>query len=216
MLLRNPIAIVFSIFLLLTTLSVSGQQQVDMDKAMADNPGLYTGRFTRIGVGFTSSSFSYGTGIENMSLSPLRLHLDFGKRVNKNYGTYFTITTDLLLKEVYTGSNLLNSWGQVGMHVGGIFFIKGGRSYIAPELGMGIIVFDYESYSGEEINPATVGIGTSLKYGYDRHITGNMFLGGQLYISYTHTWDPDVPDDAESVIGKSFIYGASFNMKFGK
>ena len=216
MFLRNLFSFVIPIFLSLFTISAYGQKKVDIDKMLAENPELFTGRFTRIGIGFSSSNFSYGTSIDGMSVSPLRFHLDLGKRINRNYGTYFTITTDFLLKEISTGFDQLNSWMQLGMHLGGLFYIKGGRSYIAPEVGLGMISFDYDDYNVGNIAPLSAGIGSSLKYGYDRHLTGNTFIGGQLYITYTHAWDTEAPDGADAPIASSFMYGVSFNVKFGK
>lgn len=207
----------FFVLIFLLTVSAFAQQKVDLDKAMAENPNLYTGRFTRIGIGFSGASFSYGDIYDGLSLSPLRVHLDFGKRMNRNYGLYFSMAGDVLLKEVHTGYDILYSWVQIGMHVGGLIYIKGGRSYIAPELGLGLIPFDYyDSWTGYDEQPYTVGLGTSLKYGYDRHISGNVSLGGQLYITYNHTWETDVPEGFEAYIGTCFIYGVSFNLKFGK
>jgi len=199
------------------TLPALAQQKVDLDQALAENPNLYTGGFTRVGIGFSGVNFSYGPIIEGVSMAPLRFHLDFGKRMNRNYGIYFTMTGDVLLRDVVYGDNFIDSWAQVGMHLGGLIYIKGGRSYIAPEAGLGIITFDYIDYqTGFSEQPYCVGLGTSLKYGYDRHISGKVSLGGQLYITYTHTWETDVHEDYEAYIGSSFIYGASFNLKFGK
>jgi hypothetical protein len=208
-----------SLFVLITlfTLPALGQQKVDLEQAAADNPNLYTGGFSRFGIGFSGASFSYGDIFDGLSLSPLRFHLDFGKRMSRSYGIYFTITGDVLLNEVYSGNQLMNSWAQVGMNIGGLFYIKGGRSYIAPEIGLGIIAFDYyDSYSGYSEQPYTMGIGGSLKYGYDRHISGKVSLGGQLYLTYNSTKETDPPSGYDPYKGTSFIYGASFNLKFGK
>lgn len=208
-----------SLFVLISlfTLPALGQQKVDLQQAAADNPNLYTGAFSRFGIGFSGASFSYGDIFDGLSLSPLRFHLDFGKRMSRSYGIYFTITGDVLLNEVYSGNQLMNSWAQVGMNIGGLFYIKGGRSYIAPEIGLGIIAFDYfDSYLVYTEQPYTMGIGGSLKYGYDRHISGKVSLGGQLYLTYNSTKEIDPPSGYDPYKGKSFIYGASFNLKFGK
>jgi len=194
-----------------------GQQKVDLDRAMADNPELFTGGFTRLGIGFSGASFNYGDIFDGLSLSPLRFHLDFGKRMSRSYGIYFTMTGDVLLNEVLYGYDRINSWAQIGMYVGGLFYIGGGRSYIAPEIGLGIIAFEYyDSYYGYTEQPYTMGIGGSLKYGYDRHISGKVSLGGQLYITYNSTKETDPPDGYDPYKATSFIYGASFNLKFGK
>jgi len=206
-------------FVLISTLTLPAlaQQKVDLDKALAENPNMYVGGFTRVGIGFSGASFNYGPVFEDLSLSPLRFHLDFGKRMSRSYGIYFSMAGDILLKEVYYGYDLLNNWTQIGMHIGGLFYIKGGRSYIAPEVGLGIIVFDFEdSYTGYNEQPYCMGVGTSLKYGYDRHISGNVSLGGQLYITYNHTTQSDGPEEYDAFKATSFIYGASFNLKFGK
>jgi hypothetical protein len=208
-----------SLFVLITlfTLPAFGQQKVDLEQAAADNPNLFTGGFTRLGIGFSGASFSYGDIFDGLSLSPLRFHLDFGKRMSRSYGIYFTFTGDVLLNEVYSGNDQINSWAQVGMYIGGLFYIGGGRSYIAPEIGLGIIAFEYyDSYSGYVEDPYTMGIGGSLKYGYDRHISGKVSLGGQLYLTYNSTKETDPPSGYDPYKGKSFIYGASFNLKFGK
>ncbi len=205
------------VLITLFTLPSISQQKVDLDKAMAENPNLYTGRFTRVGIGFSGATFSYGNIFDGLSLSPLRFHLDFGKRMSRSYGIYFTMTGDVLLNEVQYGYDQINSWIQIGMYMGGLFYIGGGRSYIAPEIGLGIIGFEYyDSYSGYTEQPYTIGIGGSLKYGYDRHISGNVSLGGQLYLTYNHTKETDPPSGYEPYIANSFIYGASFNLKFGK
>ena len=208
-----------SLFVLITllTLPAMGQQKVDLDQAMADNPELYTGGFSRVGIGFSGASYSYGDIFDGLSVSPLRFHLDFGKRMSRSYGIYFTMTGDVLLNEVLYGYDMINSWVQIGMYVGGLFYIGGGRSYIAPEIGLGIIAFEYyDSYFGFTEQPYTMGLGGSLKYGYDRHISGKVSLGGQLYITYNSTKETDPPSGYDPYKAKCFIYGASFNLKFGK
>ena len=210
---------IISLFVLITllTLPAMGQQKVDLDAAMADNPELYTGGFSRVGIGFSAASFSYGDIFDGLSLSPLRVHLDFGKRMSRSYGIYFTMTGDFLLNEVQYGYEEIYNWTQIGMYIGGLFYLKGGRSYIAPEIGLGIIVFEYyDSYSGYTEQPGTMGLGGSLKYGYDRHISGKVSVGGQLYITYNSTNETDPPSGYDPYKGKCFIYGASFNLKFGK
>lgn len=208
-----------SLFVLMffCTFSALAQQKVDLDKALADNPNMYTGGFTRVGIGITGASFSYGDIFDGEPLSTLRFHLDFGKRMKRTYGIYFSITGDVTLKEVYTYYEQIYSWAQVGMHLGGMYYIKGGRSYIAGEIGLGINTFDYyDSYTGYDEQPYCLGLGTSLKYGYDRHISGKVSIGGQLYITYNHTKETDPPEGFEAYIASCFMYGVSFNLKFGK
>lgn len=201
----------------LFTIPAIAQQKVNLDQALAENPELYKGGFSRFGVGFSGATFNYGDILEGLSFSPLRIHLDFGKRMSRSYGIYFTMTGDVLINGADYGYDLLINWTQVGMHIGGLFYIGGGRSYIAPEIGLGIIAFEYyDSFSGYYEQPYCMGIGTSLKYGYDRHISGKVSLGGQLYITYNSTSETDPPSGFEPYKGKSFIYGASFNLKFGK
>ena len=129
------------VLITLFTLPSIGQQKVDLDKAMAENPNLYTGGFTRVGIGFSGATFSYGDIFDGVSLSPLRFHLDFGKRMSRSYGIYFSMTGDVLLKEVQYGYDQINGWAQIGMYIGGLFYIGGGRSYIAPDIAPGMIPF---------------------------------------------------------------------------
>ena len=209
-----PVIMLGAIFF---TTPVQGQKQIDMDRVIQENPDLYRGSFTRIGVGFSRSSFKYTPLFDGVILNPLHFNIDFGKRVNQRYGTYFTISGDILLKEIQQGYDWINQWAQAGMYVGGIFYILGGSSYISPEVGLGIHTFEYSEYlvSGST-NVYALGIGSMLKYGYERHLTGKLFLGVQAYLSYAYTWETDAADAVEPPTVSSFMYGAAINFKLGK
>lgn len=209
----------FVIFLLLTPcmVSVYGQQKVDIDLALANDPELFTGNFSRVGIGFSRSNFNYGTVIDGMVLNPLHMSIDFGKRMNRNFGAYFTFAGDLMLREKSFGVDWLNSWIQAGMHVGALFYIMGGNSYFAPEIGVDILTFEYTEHQVTPLtSPFCAGLGSSLKYGYDIHLSGKIFLGGQLYISYAYSWETGTQGTVQSPVANSFIYGAALNLKFGK
>jgi hypothetical protein len=214
---RNSPFLVLCFQFIAVTFSASGQQQVDMDRVIGDNPDLFTGSFTRIGVGFSRSNFNYATTIDGVVLNPLHFNLDLGKRINRKFGAYFTICGDILLKEKQMGFDWINQWSQAGMYLGGLFYLRGGNSYFAPEVGLGIHTFEYSEYqvSGSE-NPYLIGIGSMLKYGYDRHLSGKFYIGGQFYISYAYTWETDVADAVNAPTANSFIYGVAISLKFGK
>ena len=202
---------------LILSLPASCQKQVDMDRVMQENPELYKGSFTRFGIGFSRSSFNYSLGFDGMVLNPLHFNIDFGKRMSRQYGTYFTISGDILLKEVQDGFDWINHWVQAGMYVGGIFYIFGGRSYISPEVGLGIHNFEYSLYQvSGSFDVYSLGIGSMLKYGYERHLTGKLFIGLQAYLSYAYTWETDAADAAEPPTVSSFMYGFAINFKIGK
>ena len=209
-----PVIILGALFI---TSPAQGQKQVDMDRVMQENPDLYKGSFTRFGIGFSRSSFNYTLGFEGMVLNPLHFNIDFGKRMSQKYGTYFTISGDVLLKEVQDGFDWINHWVQGGMYVGGIFYILGGRSYVSPEVGLGIHNFDYSLYQiSGSFDVYALGIGSMLKYGYERHVTGKLYIGLQAYLSYTYTWEIDVADAVNLPTASSFMYGIAINFKLGK
>jgi hypothetical protein len=197
--------------------TVNGQQKVDLDRALTDNPELYSGSFSRIGIGFSRSNFNYGSRLDGLVLNPLHMSIDLGKRMNRNFGAYFTIAGEVLVKEKLFGVDLLNQWIQGGMRLGGIIYIMGGNSYFAPEVGLDLLTFTYEEY--RITNPETpfcAGLGSSLKYGYDIHLSGKLFLGGQLYISYAYCWETGTPASIPAPTANSFVYGAALNLKIGK
>lgn len=207
--------------IILVTLYISGpvnaQKQIDMERVMQENPDLYKGSFIRIGAGFSRSSFNYASVFDGVVLNPLHFNIDFGKRFNRRYGTYFTVSGDILLKEIQEGFDYINQWTQAGMYLGGIFYVFGGNSYISPEVGLGVLNFEYTEYlvTGSS-DVYSLGIGSMLKYGYERHLTGKLFIGAQAYLSYAYTWETDAEDTTESPTASSFIYGAAINLKFGK
>jgi hypothetical protein len=209
----------FPLFLVLFlgTVSAAAQQQVDMEKVLRENPTLYKGSYTRFGVGFSRSTFRYDYSFDGMILNPLHLNIDFGKRFNRKYGAYFTIAGDVLLREQSTGFDRINQWAQAGLHLGGLFYILGGNSYIAPEAGLGVHNLEYTLYQdGWTSDAYCAGIGTALRYGYDRHLTGKLYLGAQFFVSYTYTWETDAAGALEVPTASSFLYGAELNLKFGK
>jgi len=188
-----------------------------MNRVLQENPDLYTGSFTRFGIGFSRSSFNYSLGLDGMVLNPLHFNIDFGKRMSQKYGTYFTISGDLLLKEVQDGFDWVNQWVQAGMYVGGIFYILGGRSYVSPEVGLGVFNFEYSPYQVTgSFDVYALGIGSMLKYGYERYLTGKLYIGLQAYISYAYAWETDAGDAAEAPTASSFMYGIAINFKIGK
>jgi hypothetical protein len=216
----NKCTLILSLFFIgtiLITQPASCQKQIDMDRVMQENPDLYKGTFTRLGVGFSRSSFNYGEVFKGIVLNPLHFNIDFGKRINRKYGAYFTISGDVLLKEVQEGFDWINQWAQAGMYLGGIFYILGGNSYVAPEVGLGIFNFEYTEYQVTgSFDVYSLGIGSMLKYGYERHLAGKVFLGVQAYLSYAYTWETDTADAIEPPTATSFTYGAAINFKFGK
>lgn len=188
-----------------------------MENAMRENPELYSGSYTRIGVGFSRSSFKYSDVFSGVVINPLHFNIDFGKRINRRFGTYFTITGDIMLNEKPLGFDYISQWAQAGMHLGGIFYVLGGNSYFSPEVGLGILNFNYTLYQvAGSTDVYSLGIGSMLKYGYDRHLTGRLYIGLQAYISYAYTWETDSGDAAVAPTASSFLYGAAISLRLGK
>ena len=103
------------------------------------------------------------------------------------------------------------------MRLGGTFYIKGGNSYFAPEAGLEILWFEYEDpIINSRDQPLCLGLGSALKYGYDFHLSGKFFLGGQLFISYAYAWETESPERMETPVANSFLYGAALSLKLGK
>ncbi len=205
-------AATISLFVLFS-LPLAGQQKVDLDKAEAENKNLFTGSFFRLGVGFSRANFNFSTTFDGQIVNPLNFNMEFGKRMNRNFGAYFAITGNVMLQPISIGLyDQMTQWSHTGMYLGGLFYVRGGNSYFAPEIGLGIITFEYD-LGGYGYDVYTYGPGATLKYGYDRHIAGRVFVGVQAYISYAYTWDTEasIPTTANS-----FIYGAALNLKFGK
>lgn len=209
--------VISTMLLMLCNVGTSGQQTVNLDKALSENPELFTGNFSRIAIGFSRSSFNYGSTFDGVVLSPLHIHLDLGKRMSRNFGAYFNFSGDLLMKSKQLGSDWMNQWIQAGLHLGGSFYFLGGNSYVAPEIGLGLFSFGYqESLSPYPDKPFCAGLSANLRYGYDWHISGKVFLGGQIYISYSHAWETGIPESVEAPVATSFIYGAALTLKLGK
>jgi hypothetical protein len=203
--------------IILTLVFLSGelyaQQKVDLNKAEADNPALFSGGFFRTGIGFSRTNFNYAPAFEGVVLNPLHFHMDFGKRMNRKYGAYFSLSGNVQVGERELGFDLLKQWAHAGLHVGALFYFRG-NSYFSPEVGLGILTFEYTEYQVPgSPQPYCMGINSALKYGYDRHVAGSVFVGAQAFISYGYTWETDVSTPANA---SSFLYGASLNLKFGK
>ena len=208
---RNYYSVVFVILLNLFSLLVSAQKQVDLDAVQMKNKDLYSGGFFRGGVGFARSSFNYGTTYEGVVINPLNVNFDFGKRMSRNFGAYFAMNGNVMLRDISLGlTDRLLQWSHAGLHLGVLIYVRGGNSYFAPEVGLDII-FVEDNTAQSNIN--TLGPGATLKYGYDRHISGKFFVGGQFFISYAYTWDPDTDTPT---VANSFLYGAALYIKIGK
>jgi hypothetical protein len=217
MYIRSTFALVLALSALFVSHSANGQKQVDMERALRENPELYTGSYTRLGVGFSRSSFKYSTVFDGVVINPLHFNIDFGKRINRKFGTYFTISGDIMLNEKQLGFDDINQWAQAGMSLGGIFYVLGGNSYFSPEVGLGILNFEYTQYQVTGSNDVySMGIISMLKYGYDRNLTGRLYIGLQAYLSYAHTWETDAGETAEAPTASSFVYGAAINFRLGK
>ncbi|MCK4879341.1 MAG: hypothetical protein KAS82_01735, partial [Bacteroidales bacterium] len=78
------------LILVFTLLSVTavGQKQVDLNALEEENPGLFSGRYFRGGVGFSGASHTFGTLYEGISVNPFNLNLEFGTRIKRTYGIY--------------------------------------------------------------------------------------------------------------------------------
>jgi hypothetical protein len=128
-------------------------------------------------------------------------------------GAYFSLDGNVLIKEKSFGFDRLEQWAHAGLQVGGLFYFKG-NSYFAPEVGLGIMTFEFTEYQvpGSQ-DPYCLGFNSTLKYGYDRHLTGSVFVGGQFFLTYGYTWETDANIPANAT---SFLYGAALNLKFGK
>jgi len=214
---RSSLALVLTISLLVIPHAATSQKQVDMESALRENPELYTGSYTRIGVGFSRSSFKYSTVFDGVVINPLHFNIDFGKRINRQFGTYFTISGDIMLNEKQLGFDDINQWAQAGMYLGGIFYVLGGNSYFSPEVGLGILNFEYTQYQvAGSSDVYSMGIGSMLKYGYDRHLTGRLYIGLQAYLSYAYTWETDATEGVDTPTASSFLYGAAINFRLGK
>jgi hypothetical protein len=215
MLIRNfSFRVLFSLLIIISA-GAFGQQKVDLAKAEQENKGLFSGGYFRGGVGFSKAIHNYGSIYEELNLSPLNFTMECGTRINRSFGAYFGLSGNLLLKSVSVGlSDDLEQWSQIGLHVGGLYYIKGGNSYFAPELGLGIGMIETTLLGDEN----TMGVSGTLKYGYDRHITGRLFLGVQAFFSYANCWHQEYIDPAtgETLTATTLMYGVVLTFKIGK
>jgi hypothetical protein len=141
--------------------------------------------------------------------------MEYGTRINRNFGTYFGLTGNVLLKPVSLGiSDNLDQWTHASLHLGGLYYVGGGNSYFAPELGLGIGMIETSNLSGE----STLGINATLKYGYDRHITGRFFVGVQAFFTYANCWHQEDIDPAtgNKLASRTLLYGVNLTFKVGK
>ena len=137
--------------------------------------------------------------------------------MNRNFGAYFSFTGNFLLKERSLGYQQINQWSQGNLQLGGLYYFTGGNSFFALEAGMGLLIFEYsESQVVNPEKPLCAGPSASLRYGYERHITGRFFLGGQIFISYLHSWQTGVPEGSEPPAAGTFTYGVALSVKLGK
>ena len=211
------------LFLAFTFLSVSAfsQKQVDLNALEEENPGLFSGRYFRGGVGVSRASHNFGTLYEGVSLTPFNLNLEFGTRIKRTYGVYLGVCFNVLLNEIsigtgYTGIPItLQQWTQSSINLGGLFYLKGGNSYFAPEAGVSVGLIE----TSEMYEEGNLGVHTALKYGYDWHILKKFYLGAQAYIAYDYCWhdeDGTDPETGEVLIANTLMYGVNLTLKIGK
>ena len=92
--------------------------------------------------------------------------------------------------------------------------MKGGNSYISPEIGFGY-GFIEDSYG----SAGHLGVHTALKYGYDWHLLEKFYVGAQAFVSYDHCTDQDDAIDiitGEVLIASTLMFGINLTVKFGK
>jgi len=191
-----------------------GQKKVDLSKAEQENKELFKGGYFRGGVGVSRASYNYGSLYEDLNLSPLSFTMEYGTRINRNFGTYFGLTANLLLKPVSVGlSDNLDQWTHASLHLGGLYYVKGGNSYFAPELGLGIGMLETSNLSEN-----TLGVSGTIKYGYDRHLAGRFFVGVQAFFSYANCWhQEDIdPVTGNKLSSQTLLYGVHLTFKVGK
>lgn len=217
MLIRNYARGVLFISLILVSRFTAGQQTVDLEKAARDNPSLFSGNFSRVAIGLSRSTFHYGPLFDGFILSPLHLNLDLGKRMNRKFGAYFSLTGDFLLNAPSLGIHRINRWTRGQLQLGGLYYFTGGNSFFAAEAGAGLLSFEYaESRIVNPDKPLCAGPVVCLRYGYERHMTGRFFLGGQIFTSYYYGRETGVPEGSEPKTASSFTYGAALSLKLGK
>ena len=219
MLLRKLSLKVLILLLTLISTTAIGQQQVDLNALENENPGLFSGRYFRGGVGIARASHTFGTIYDGISVSPLQLNLEFGTRIKRTYGIYFGICMNMMLKETYIGNGYtgvptnLTTWYQTSLNLGGLYYLKGGNSYFAPEVGFGVGTIETTEFYEE----GTSGLHTALKYGYDWNILQKFYLGAQAFISYDHCRHIDglVDTTGEVLLATTFMFGVNLTIKIG-
>jgi hypothetical protein len=215
MLIRNFFFRVLLATFILITPAALGQRKVDLNRAEQENKELFKGGYFRGGVGVSRANFNYGSVYEDLNLSPLTFTMEYGTRINRNFGTYFGLSGNVLLKPISLGIyDNLDQWTHVSLHLGGLYYIKGGNSYFAPEVGLGIGMIETTNLSSEN----TMGISGTLKYGYDRHVAGRFFVGVQAFFSYANCWHPDYidPGTGNKLTSSTLLYGVNLTFKIGK
>ena len=213
MLIRNYFSKVFLFLIIFTSITAFGQKQVDLNALENENPGLFSGRYFRGGVGIARASQNYGSTFTGIAVSPLNLNLEFGTRIKRTFGFYFGICANVMLKETYTAGLNLVSWSQSSLNLGGLYYLKGGNSYIAPEVGVAVGVIE-DIYALED----NVGVHTALKYGYDWHLLEKFYLGAQAFIAYDHCKHSDDYIDVgtgEVLISSTVMFGVNLTVKLG-
>jgi hypothetical protein len=211
------------LFLALTLISLSamGQKQVDLDALEEENPGLFSGRYFRGGIGISGANQDFGTFYEGISVNPFNVNLEFGTRIKRTYGIYLGMCFNIMLKEAYYGNGYTGipttivNWTQSSINLGGLYYLKGGNSYFALEAGVGVGALETTEIYEEN----TLGIHSALKYGYDWHVLSKFYIGAQAFISYDYCWhDDDVidPGTGEVLVASTFMYGVNLTIKLGK
>lgn len=204
--------VLFLVFILIS-FEATAQKQVDLNALEQENPGLFSGRYFRGGVGVARASQNYGSTFTGISLSPLSLNFEFGSRITRKYGIYFGMCFNMMLKETYSGGLYLDLWSQNSLNLGGLYYLKGGNSYISPEIGFG-----YGFIEDNYASAGHLGVHTALKYGYDWHILEKFYLGAQAFVSYDHCKDQDDLIDigtGEVLVASTMIFGINLTLKFG-
>jgi hypothetical protein len=220
MLLRKSFPKVLILVFTLISLNAIGQKQVDLDALEEENPGLFSGKYFRGGIGIASANQDFGTIYSDISVTPLQVNMEFGTRIKRKYGIYFGMNLNIMLNETYygvgyTGANTtIETWFQNSLNIGGLFYLKGGNSYFAPEVGFGVGTIETSEFYKEE----TIGVHTALKYGYDWHILDKFYLGAQAFISYDNCKHVDELTDSygDIIVASTFMYGMNLTFKIGK
>jgi hypothetical protein len=204
----------FIFIIVLTQQNSFAQQQVDVS-AFEES---YKGGFFKVDVGLTMGSISYGNDIypilDGDKIIPLYFDFVAGKRLSRAIAPYILVYGHVLLKE----TSSLSSLSQAGFNVGSNFYLKNPNAYIAPEIGLALLTM--EAYIRDNLNTITetnsysdnMGLKLAVKWGRDFHISGKMFFGTNLYLSYFTAKS----NDTESNKGNGFFYGVNFSLKYGK